>query len=246
MKKLLLIAMAGAMALSMTACSSDSSDSDTLVVATNAAFEPYIYYEGEEIVGIDAEIAEAIAEKLDMELEIVDMDFDVIITAVQNDQADLGMGGISVTEEREEEIDFTTAYAAGIQVIIVAEGSDITGPDDLAGHVIGTQQGTTGAIYCADDFGDDSVMQYTSGATAIEALKNGQVDCVVIDNEPAKVFVEVNDGLVILDSQYTVEDYAIAISEDSTELYEEVNTALEELIADGTVQSILDKYISAE
>ena len=217
-----------------------------LTMGTNAAFPPYEYYEGDTVVGIDAEIAQAIAEKLGLSLEIVDMDFNSIITAVQSGKVDVGIAGMTVDPEREKNVDFTDSYATGVQVVIVTEDSDIASVDDLEGKLIGTQEGTTGWSYCSEDYGDDMVIPYTNGATAVQALLDGKVDCVVIDQQPALSFVEANEGLKILETEYAVEDYAIAVSKDNTALRDAINTALNELIEDGTVQGILDKYITAE
>ncbi len=224
-----------------------------LIMATNAEFPPYEYHEGDQVVGIDAEIAQAIAEKLGLTLRIEDMEFDSIISSIKGGKADVGLAGMTVTDERLEEVNFSTSYATGVQVIIVREDSDITSVDDLfaegANHIIGVQLTTTGDLYTTDDIekaGLGTIDRYNKGADAVMALKNGQVDCVVIDNEPAKAFVEANEGLKILDTEYVTEDYAIAMSKDNDALQQAVNQALEELIADGTVQSILDKYITAE
>lgn len=243
--KLLSLVSAFAIALSMAGCGEKAEDT-TLTMATNATFPPYEFYENEKIVGIDAEIAEKIAEKIGMTLEIVDTEFGSIVAGVQSGKYDMGMAGMTVTDERKQSVDFTTSYATGIQSIVVKEGSPIKSLDDLAGKKIGVQQDTTGHIYAADEFGDEMVSPFNKGTDAIAALVSDKVDCVIIDNQPAKSFVEVNEGLVILDTDYAVEDYAIAISKDNTELLEKVNTALEELIADGTVKTIIDKYISAE
>ncbi len=244
MKKILCLVAAMSMALSMAACG--EKDDNKLTMATNATFPPYEFYENEEIVGIDAEIAAKIAEKIGMELEIVDTEFGSIIAGVQTGKYDMGVAGMTVTEERLQSVNFTTSYATGIQSIIVPEGSEIKTLDDLAGKKIGVQQDTTGHIYSADEFGDEFVTPFNKGTDAVAALVAGKVDCVIIDNQPAKSFVEVNEGLVILDTDYAVEDYAIAIAKENTELLEKVNGALEELIADGTVKTIIDKYISAE
>lgn len=217
-----------------------------LIMATNAAFPPYEFMEGDEIVGIDAEIAGLLADKLGLELEIQDMDFDSIVTAISSGKVDVGLAGMTVTPEREENVNFTTSYATGVQVIIVPEDSDIQSVDDLADKLIGVQQGTTGHIYCSDDFGEDHVVALPNGATAIQNLVNGQVDCVVIDEQPAKEFVKANEGLKILDTEYTVEDYAIAVSKDNQPLTDALDAAIQELIADGSVQAILDKYIKSE
>ena len=218
-----------------------------LTMATNAAFPPYeMTTDAGEFEGIDIDTAKAIAEKLGLELQIDDMDFDAALLSVQQGKADIVMAGVTVTDERKAVMDFSDSYATGIQSIIVPEGSDITSPDDLAGKKIGTQRGTTGYIYCSDDFGDDAVVAYDDGLTAVQALNNGQVDAVVIDNAPAKEFVAANPGLVILDTSYAEEDYAIGMNKSNTALLEAVNAALEELKADGTLQSIVDKYIKAE
>lgn len=170
---------------------------DELHMATNAQFPPYEYYEGEKVVGIDAEMAAAIADKLDMKLVIDDMDFDAIITSVQQGKSDMGMAGMTVTEDRLKNINFSKSYAKGIQSVIVPEGSKITSVDDLsadgAKYLIGTQKGTTGDIYAEGDFGAERVMKYASGNEAVQALVTGKVDCVIIDNEPAKAYVEANN-----------------------------------------------------
>ena len=196
---------------------------------------------------IDAEIAQAIADKLGMKLEIVDTEFDSIIPGVQSGKFDMGMAGMTVTDERLESVNFSDTYAKGVQVIIVTEDSAITSVDDINENTkIGCQVATTGSIYAQDDYGTDAVSEYSKGADAVQALLAGKVDCVIIDNEPAKAFVAENEGLKILDTTYVEEDYAICFNKDNTELQEKVNGALKELIADGTVQTILDKYISAE
>ena len=217
-----------------------------LTMATNATFPPYeMTTDAGEFEGIDIETAQAIADKLGLELQIDDMDFDAALLSVQQGKADIVMAGVTVTDERKAVMDFSDSYATGIQSIIVPEGSDIASPDDLAGKKIGTQRGTTGYIYCSDDFGDENVVAYDDGLTAVQALNNGQVDAVVIDNAPAKEFIAANPGLVILETSYAEEDYAIGLAKGSS-LKDAINGALEELKADGTLQSIVDKYISAE
>lgn len=214
-----------------------------LTMATNAYFPPYEYYEGNDIVGIDAEIARAVAEKLGLELKIEDMEFGSIIIAVTQGRADMGLAGMTVTEERLESVNFTDSYATGIQVVIVTEDSDIEGIDDLNGKKIGTQLGTTGDQYSKQDFGEENVESYNKGADAVMALTQGKVDAVIIDNQPALAFVESTEGLKILETEYAVEDYAAAISKDNDALTEAINDALAQLKADGTIQSIIDKYI---
>ncbi len=224
----------------------DAPEAKVIKMATNAAFPPYEYKEGEAFVGIDVEIAEAIAAKLGMTLEILDMEFDSIITSVQNKEADFGMAGMTVTDERLEEVNFSYSYATGVQSVIVTADSDIASIDDLGGKKIGVQLGTTGDIYATGDYGADNVTQYGKGADAVIALKGGDVQAVIIDNEPAKAFVAANEGLKILDTEYAIEDYAIAIAKENTELLDKINKALEDLTADGTIDTIIAKYIKAE
>ena len=218
-----------------------------LSMATEATFPPYEYYDGDKLVGIDVEVAGAIAEKLGMKLEVVDIAFDSIVSGVQAGKYDMGMAGMTVNEERLEKVNFSDSYATGIQVVIVKEGGKVKSLDDMAadGVVIGTQSGTTGFTYASGDFGDEKVKGFTKTTDAVAALINGQVDCVMLDNEPAKALVAANPdaGLSILDTAYTVEDYAIAINKQNTDLLNQVNTALAELKADGTLQGIIDKYI---
>ena len=217
-----------------------------LTMSTNAQFPPYeMTTDDGGFEGIDVEIATAIAEKLGLELDILDMDFDSALLAVQQGKSDIVMAGVTVNEDRQLVMDFTDSYATGVQVIIVKEGSDVT-IDNMGEGLIGTQRGTTGNIYCTDDYGEEHVMAYDDGFTAVQALMNGQVDCVVIDNAPAQEFVKNNAGLTILDTEYANEDYAIGLNKGNTALLDAINTALNELISDGTVQTIIDKYIPAE
>lgn len=218
-----------------------------LTMATNAEFPPYEYHDGGDIVGIDIEIAEAIAEKLGMTLEVEDIAFDSIIPEIQSGKADIGMAGITVDEDRLKNVDFTDTYATASQVIIVKEDSEIAGPDDLKGKYIGVQLGTTGDLYATDYEADGSTIErYSKGFEAVQAMKQGKIDAVVIDEEPAQVFVAETDGIKILDEALTVEEYAIAVKKGNTELLEKVNGALAELKDSGELQTIIDKYITAE
>ena len=232
-------------AVSSSAAELTTVEAGKLTMATNAAFPPYeMTTDAGEFEGIDVDTAKAIAEKLGLELQIDDMDFDAALLSVQQGKADIVMAGVTVTDERKAVMDFSDSYATGIQSIIVPTDSDIASPDDLAGKKIGTQRGTTGYIYCSDDFGDSNVVAYDNGLTAVQALNNGQVDAVVIDNAPAQEFVAANPGLKVLDTSYAEEDYAIGMAKGSAQ-EDAVNKALEELKADGTLQAIVDKYINA-
>ena len=227
-----------------------------LIMATNAQFPPYELvsdgegFNGTGFEGIDVEIASAIADKLGLELQIDDMDFDSALVAVQNDAADVVLAGLSYSEERDEVLDFTDSYATGVQVVIVKDGSDVT-MDNLGEKMIGTQRGTTGYIYASDTpenggYGEDHVLAYDNGATAVQALMNGQIDAVIIDEAPAKEFVAANEGLTILPGNWVEEQYCAAVDEGNTALQNAINTALNELMDDGTVDEIIAKYISAE
>ena len=261
MKKIIALMLALLMVGSLlAACGNSGSNaaggtSGKLTMATNATFPPYEYKDGDKFVGIDVEIAQAIAEKLGMELEIVDIEFDSIIAGVQTGKYDMGMAGMSVTPEREESVDFSNSYATGIQAVIVPDGSEIKTADDLladgTAYKVGVQLSTTGDTYIGDDYKDAGkdeslITRFQSGNDAVAALSAGKVDAVVIDNEPAKAYVEANKGLKILESKYAEEDYAICFAKNNTELKDKVNGALKELIDDGTVKSIIDKYIKAD
>ena len=265
MKKLITCLLALVLVLSLTACGGKNDDSSNSGDDSNApsvedastgdetnsgddAAPGEMLTDDGSFEGIDVEVAEAIAEKLGLELVINDMGFTAALTAVQQGQSDIAMAGITATDpERLKVMDFSDSYATGIQVIIVPEDSPIQSKDDLANAgMIGTQAGTTGSTYCTDDYGTDHVTEFETGSVAVMALINGQIDAVVIDNEPAKAFVAANEGLKILDTEYANEDYAIGFAKGNDALREAVNAAMAELKADGTFQSIVDKYITAE
>ena len=257
--KVISAVLTGALALRMAGCSQPAStetadnglktvESGKLIMATSADFPPYEYYDGDQVVGIDAEIAKAVADKLGLELVIEDTKFDSIIVGVQSGKYDIGCAGMTVTEERLQSVNFTSTYATGIQSVIVPEGSEITDVDTLldGDYIVGVQIGTTGDIYMTDDVGEDRIDRYQKGTDAIIALTSGKVDAVVIDNEPAKAFVAANEGLVILDTAYAEEDYAMCLSKDNEDLLNAINGALDELEKDGTLDAIVAKYIPAE
>lgn len=243
MKKLLVSMLTVVSAICLCACGKSSDNK--LVMATNAAFPPYENVEGDKIVGIDPEIAQAIADDLGMELVIEDMAFDSIIAAVTSGKASMGMAGLTVTEDRKQNVDFSDSYTMAAQVIIVKEGSTIAGPDDLSGLKVGVQLGTTGDIY-ADDIENATVERYSKGFEAVNALLQDKIDAVIIDNEPAKVFVAQNEGLTIVDEEFTVEEYAIAVQKGNTELLEKINGSLKKLKESGKIDEIIGKYIKAE
>ena len=269
MKKMIVTALAASLVLSLAGCGSKGAETEkttaaagetkeagaeaagteaaggTLVMATNAEFPPYEYREGDNVVGIDVEIGEAIAKSMGMELKVEDMAFDSIIVAVDAGKADVGLAGLTVTEDRLMNVNFSDPYTTATQVVIVKEDSPITSPNDLEGKKIGVQLGTTGDKY-AGDIKDATVERYNKGFEAVQAMTQGKIDSVIIDREPAKVFVEQNEGIKMLDEAYTEEEYAIAIKKDNEELLKKVNTALADLKSSGELQKILDKYIKAQ
>ena len=243
-----------AVLLAMALMSTGAAFAETIKMGSSIDFAPYEYYDDEtgDIVGIDVEIAQAVADKLGYELEIEDMQFDSIIAAVVSGKVDFGMSGFTVTEERKQSVDFSTTYTTAKQSVIVPDGSAITSVDDLFNadneFKIGVQIGTTGDLYITDDIEANglkhSVERFNKAPDAVVALKSGKVDCVIIDDQVAISFVAANEGLSILDTAYALEDYAICFAKESP-LYDSFNAALEELISDGTVQTIIDKYITA-
>lgn len=255
MKKIAVMILVLALAVGVFAgCGAQDSmtlEEGKLIMSTNAEFPPYESTDDAgNYIGIDIEIAQQIAKKLGLELVIDNMEFTAALEAVQQGKSDMVMAGVTVDEDRLMVMDFSDSYATGVQVVIVKEGSDVT-MDNLGEMMIGTQLGTTGYIYASDTpdnggYGEDHVIGYDNGITAVQALMNGQIDAVIIDNAPAQAFVDANPGLTILEGEWAVEDYAIGFAKGNTELQEAVNQALAELIADGTVQKIIDKYIPAE
>ena len=254
MKKLIPLLLVLVLAIGLLAgCSNEKGmtlEKGKLIMSTNAAFPPYeMTADDGSFVGIDIEVAQAIAKELNLELVIDNMGFTAALEAAQNGKSDMVMAGVTVNEDRLKVMDFSDSYATGIQVVIVKEGSDVT-KANLDTKKIGTQLGTTGYIYASDTpenggYGEENVVGYDNGITAVKALLNDQVDCVIIDNAPAQEFVKANPGLVILEGTWVEEHYAIGFQKGNTELKQAVNNALNKLIADGTVQTIIDKYIPA-
>ena len=214
----------------------------TLIMSTNAAFPPFeMVADDGSFEGYDVEVAAAIAEKLGLELQIDDMDFDAALLAVQEGKSDIVMAGVSVTEDRLMVMNFSDYYFTSSQKVIVKEGSDVT-MENLGEKMVGAQRATTGYIYISDTYGEDHVTAYDNGASAVQALMNGQVDCVVIDASPAQEFVNDNAGLVLLDGSLAEDNYAIGVGKDNTALLDAINQALADLNADGTIPGIYEKY----
>lgn len=243
MKKSLIILLSTAMLLGLSACGSSSSQK--LVMATNAAFPPYESVEGNEIIGIDPEIAKLIADDIGRELVIEDMAFDSIIAAVQSGKADIAMAGLTVTEDRKQNINFSDPYTEAAQVIVVKKDSPVASPDDLEGKTVGVQIGTTGDIY-AGDIADATIERYSKYFEAINALNQDKIDAVIVDREPAKVFVNDSDELKMIDKEFTLEEYAIGVAKENTELLDQINASLKKLQESGEIDKIINKYINAE
>lgn len=252
MKKLLALVFCFVLVFALSGCASyrtyeQIAADGKLVVATNATFPPYEFIDDDgNYAGIDIEIIEAVGEYLGLEVEIQNIEFDAILTAVPSGKADVGIAGMTVDETRLKSVDFSDTYATGKQVIITSADSGIAGVDDLAGKKVGVQTGTTGDIYASDDEAIGSVEQYNSGIEAVLALSQGKIDAVIIDNEPAKAYIASYDSLIIIDEEYTYEEYAICIAKGNDTLTVKINEALAALKADGTLQAIIDKYISAD
>lgn len=252
MKKILAIILCAVMVFAFAGCASfrtydEIKEDGKLVVATNATFPPYEFRDDNgDFAGIDIEIMQAVGEYLGLEVVITDIEFDAIITSVSSGKADIGIAGMTVTEERLVNVDFSDTYATGKQVVITASDSGINGVADLAGKKVGVQTGTTGDIYASDDDTIGSVEQFNSGTEAVLALSQGKIDAVIIDNEPAKKYIEKYENLVIIDEEYTYEEYAMCIAKGNTELVEKINEALKALKDSGELQKIIDKYIAAE
>lgn len=242
-KKLMAAVLLAIMVMTLAGCA--KKDGGKLVMATNAEFPPYEYYDGKEIVGIDVEIANALAKELGKEFVVEDMAFDSITGAVASGKADIGLAGMTIMPDRLESVNFSVPYTTARQVVIVNENSTIATPDDLVGKTIGVQLGTTGDIYAGDIEGA-TVEQYSKGIDAVIALTQGKIDAVMIDNEPAKVFVSQNAGTKILDEDFTVEEYAIEVAKGNDKLLEDINAAITKLKESGEIQKIIDKYIKAE
>lgn len=259
MKKLIALMMAALMLFAVAGCAQqtqkEAADNQTgqqtqkkevLVMGTNAEFPPFEYKENNEIVGFDIEIAKIIAEELGMELKIEDMAFDGLLSALQSGKVDFVIAGMTVTEDRKKNVDFSESYFNASQVVIVKkEGSAVKSKDDLSGKKVGVQIGTTGDAYLTENHPDVEVVRFQKGADAIMELKNGKCDAVVIDANPAKVFVEKNSDLTLLEEQLTEEEYAIAVKKGS-ELKAQIDEILQKIKSDGRYDEIYAKYFPEE
>ena len=245
MKKVLSLLLVGAMALGLAACGSKASAPTKLVMCTNAEFPPYEYKDGGDFKGIDIECAKLIGQKLGVEVEIMDIAFDSLIPTVMSEKADFAMAGMTVTEDRLESVDFTHTYQTAVQAIVVLNNSSIASLDDLEGKKIGVQTGTTGDLYCTEDFGNDSMERYTKIIDGFQAMKTGKIDAIVIDDQVAKAIVDQDTAsFKILDTPYAEEEYAIAVKKGNTELLNKLNKVIDEIKSNGQLKAIIDKYIN--
>ena len=221
-------------------CSCGKEDKPKLTMVTEATFPPYEFRVGTKIDGIDPAIVRHITGKLGYDLEIQDMSFDSVITAVQSGKADIAASGITVTEDRKKQVNFTIPYVIAKQVIIVKNDSNIKSASDLKKYTIGVQHGTTGDLYVTKNIKEPQ--RFTNGALAVTALTSGKLDAVVIDGEPAEVYVSQQSGLKILPTPLTFEEYAFAISKKNAKLLREFNRVLQEMKDSGVLESIIQKY----
>ena len=248
MKKIIALVLALVLACAcLTACGGakgatlkDVQKAGKLTVATSPDFPPFESLEGDAVVGIEPDIMKLICDKLGVEVEFVQMDFDSVLIGIQAAKYDCAMSGITVTPDRQKNMLFTDAYYNAAQVIVVTEGSTITGKADLGGKVASVQTGTTAESGCQDEGID--VQAFAANADAKAALTTGKVDAWVVDNLTAIQMVEEGDGLVILEEKMTEEPYAFAFAFGSEDLVAAINDELVKLIADGTVEGIFASY----
>lgn len=218
-----------------------------LDLGTSADLPPYEFYdENNKIVGIDAEIAEAIGQKLGVKVNLQDMEFANIIASIESNKLDGGIAGLSKTPEREKSVNFTETYAKSVQKVLVKKDSGYKTPEDLKGKKIGTQLGTTGESVSKDEYGEENVQSFNKNSDAVVALNSGKIDAVVLDEQTVEKFAEANDGLEVLEDSLADDEYAIALDKKNDKLLEEVNKAIKELQEDGTIDNIVKKYTESK
>lgn len=220
---------------------------DELVMGTNATFPPFEYVggaDGNEVVGFDVDIAKAIAEKAGKKLRIEDMEFDTLLTALNAEKVDFTIAGMTITDKRKESIDFSAPYYEATQAIVVRkEDSSISGESDLTGKRISAQLGTTGNSIAKDYTDSDKIVAFNSCFEAIMELKNGKVDCMIIDEQPAQSFVKKNPDLELVSMDSDPEFYGIAVKKGNSELLEIINQTLEEMKADGSYDELISEHM---
>ena len=251
MKKFWTVLMCAAMTLSMAACGSDSASAkndDKIYVGTEAGFAPYEYMSGDQVVGVDMDIAQAIADALGKELVIKNMDFDGALNAVQQGQVDFVAAGVSVDEERQKVMDFSHNYVDSSDVVIVNASADtVKTNEDIADKSVGVQQGNIADIWMTNNYPDAQVKRYTKFVQAAEDLKNNKIDAIVMDLYPAQELVATNPELKILDEENPVfvDQYAIAVKKGNQELLDQINEVIDQLIADGKIEEFTAKHANA-
>lgn len=256
-KKVAGILLAGTMMISMAACGGkeEEAKSDKLIVGTEAGFAPYEYMKGNEVVGIDMDIAKAIADEMGKELEIKNMDFDGALAAVQSGKVDFVAAGVSISPEREEAMDFSHEYVNSTEVIVVNKenpavtlaGEELAG-SDLDGKIVAVQQGNIADIWVSnkDNCNPKEVKRYTKFAQAAEDLKNGKIDCIVMDQYPAEELVAANDTLTTLDGTLFEDKYAIAVKKGNKELLDEINKVIDKLVEEGKIEEFTANHVQSE
>ena len=242
MKKLFVLLCVSVFAVALFGCTKKE-EKRTLIMATEAGFAPYEYYEGEKIIGIDPDIAAEIAKEMGLTLEIVNMNFDAIPDAVRTGRADFGAAGMSVTEERAKVVDFSIEYATSEQVVIVLEGSSIKTPADLAGKTVAVQQGTVADLYLTDFVPDAKTLASKKYFEAVSNLKGGRADAILLDKLPAQEILKTAEGLVILDEALFTDKYAFCVRKGNTELLAIINKVLQRMIDNGEIDKLTLKHL---
>lgn len=219
-----------------------SGKKDVLVMATEATFVPYEYMQGTEIVGIDVDIANEIAKEMGVELVIENMNFDAIIPAVNSGKADFGAAGMSITEKRLQEVDFSVEYATSKQVILTKPDMGVAGVNDINGKVVGVQMGTTGDIILSEDYPDVELVQLKKFTDLGMELTNGNIDAVVLDSLTAEEMAKTNEEFIILEEPLATDVYAICVAKGNQELLDTINTVLERLMTEGKIEEYTIKH----
>ena len=237
MKKTYIVVL-GIMCIFLCGCSK----SDTLVMVTEAGFAPYEYYENKEIVGVDVEIAKKVAQKMGKKLEIKDVAFDSIINEVQKGKADFAAAGMSITEERQKQVDFSIEYATSKQVVIVKKNSTITDPNMIYTKKVGVQLGTVADLYLSEKMSDKNIVRQKKYLSLVEDLKANKVEAIVMDSLPANEILKTNQNLKMLDKELFEDKYGMVVKKGNTEMVNAINEVLEEVISNGQVDSWTIEY----
>lgn len=237
--KVLIITLLIVCVIFLTGCSKNQNE---LVLVTEAGFAPYEYYDDGQIKGVDIEIAKEIAKELGKKLVIKDVSFDFVINEVKSGKADFAAAGISITPERSKEVDFTIEYTISNQVVVVKKDSDIKTFDDIKNKKIAVQLGTVADLYAEKNYKDATIVSHKKYLSAIEDVKTGKADCIIMDELPAKEILKENSNLIILDGILFQDKYGMIVKKGNDELKESINTVLERMINDGTIKQLILKH----